>query len=600
MDSTAEEVTSRFGLLPNFFRLARDPQIIKHLWGFARFAYLDNPLPSLFKERLFVYLSRFCDVRYCIARHAGFLLGLGRPSGDASCAVQSIEDVVALIRRPLPRGNALQPALTLCETQESPLVELPAPDSPMEQAIFACATHAFLQSADAARCLNALQRVLGDTRLQYLTIFLAFVRTAHYWTKTHEDFSMEEDISLLLRTHEALARCVLSDPEGTSSVVSGYEALREADQRKDEFLAMLSHELRNPLAPLSSAVAVLRRMPLDTADAEKCWEIAERQVRTLTDLVDDLIDISRVSRGTIELRKGPVDLTALVPHAVETAQHLIDGYRHDLSVSLPVDPLYVEGDPKRLVQIVTNLLNNAAKYTNPGGRIALTLAPEGSEAVLRVKDTGIGIAPELLTAIFDLFRQVDASASRERGGLGVGLTLVRQLVALHGGSVEGKSDGLGHGSEFEVRLPLLTDSEVSNARRKEEATGSRPLTPPSARRILVVDDNRDLTETLSMLLRVHGHDVRAAQDAPSAIETAVAFRPEVVFLDLGLPGIDGYELARRLRKHPDLGQARLAALSGYGQEADRNRTKAAGFRRASRQARQLHGSYPGACLTRDG
>ena len=201
MDLTAQEVTSRFGLLPNFFRLARDPQIIKHLWGFARFAYLDNPLPSLFKERLFVYLSRFCDVRYCIARHAGFLLGLGRPSGDASCAVQSIEDVVALIRRPLPRGNALQPALTLCETQESPLVELPAPDSPMEQAIFACATHAFLQSAEAARCLNVLQRVLGDTRLQYLTIFLAFVRTAHYWTKTHEDLSIEEDISLLLRTH---------------------------------------------------------------------------------------------------------------------------------------------------------------------------------------------------------------------------------------------------------------------------------------------------------------------------------------------------------------------------------------------------------------
>ena len=577
MDLTAEEVTNRFGLLPNFFRLARDPHIIKHLWGFARFAYLDNPLPSLFKERLFVYLSRFCDVRYCIARHAGFLLGLGRPSGDASCAVQSIEDVVALIRRPLPRGVGLEPALTLCEGQESPLVELPDPDSPMEQAIFACATHAFLQSADAARCLNALQRVLGDMRLQYLTIFLAFVRTAHYWTKTHEDLRMEEDISLLLRTHEALARCVLHDPEGTSSVVSGYEALREADRRKDEFLAMLSHELRNPLAPLSSAVAVLRRMPLDAADTEKCWEITERQLRTLTDLVDDLIDISRVSRGAIELRKEPVDLTALVPHAVESVQHLIDGYRHDLSVSLPVDPLYVEGDPKRLVQIVTNLMNNAAKYTNPGGRIALTLAPEGSEAVLRVKDTGIGIAPELLTAIFELFRQVDTSVSRERGGLGVGLALVRQLVTLHGGSVEGTSEGLGHGSEFEVRLPLLTESEVSKARRKQDATGSRPLTLPSARRILVVDDNRDLTETLSMLLRVYGHDVRAAQDAPSAIEIAVAFRPEVVFLDLGLPGIDGYELARRLREHPDLRQARLAALSGYGQEADRNRTKAAGF-----------------------
>ena len=257
---------NRFGVLPNFFRLAQDPQIMTNLWGFARFAYLDNPLPSLFKERLFVYLSRFCEVRYCIARHVGFLVGLGRPSGDAACAVQSIDEVLALIRRPLPRGEGLQPALAQCEACESPLVELPAPDSTMEQAIFACATHAFLQSPDAARCLHALRRALGEPQLQYLTVFLGFVRTAHYWTKTHDDLNIEEDISLLLKTHEALANCVLNDPEATSSVVSAYEALREADRRKDEFLAMLAHELRNPLAAIRNAVQILLRTDGDARD----------------------------------------------------------------------------------------------------------------------------------------------------------------------------------------------------------------------------------------------------------------------------------------------------------------------------------------------
>src|SRR4029450_4797845 len=253
------DIENRFGLLPNFFRLAQDPEIMANLWGFGGFAYLDNPLSSLFKERLFVYVSRFCEVRYCIARHVGFLVGLGRPSGDAACAVQSVDEVLDLIRRPLLRGEGLQSALAECEGCESTLLQLPDPDSAMERALFACATHVFLQSPDAARCLRALVHSLGEPRVQHLTVFLAFVRTAHFWTKTHEDLHIEEDVSLLLKTHEALARCVLNDPEATSSVFSAYEALHEAARRKDEFLAMLPPELRNPLAAINNAVQILLR-----------------------------------------------------------------------------------------------------------------------------------------------------------------------------------------------------------------------------------------------------------------------------------------------------------------------------------------------------
>ena len=300
--------------------MAADCPGIRKACETIRLAYLDNPLPSLFKERLFVYVSRFCEVRYCIARHVGFLVGLGRPSGDAACAVQSIDEVLALIRRPLPRGEGLQPALAQCEACESPLLQLPAPDSTMEQALFACATHVFLQSPDAARCLRALQRALGESQVEYLTVFLAFVRTAHYWTKTHEDLNLEEDISQLLKTHEALAKCVLNDPEATSSVVSAYEALREADRRKGEFLAMLAHELRNPLAAIRNAVQILLRADGDARTVRSASEILDRQVGHMVRQVDDLLDVSRISQGKIELRKERTELVPVVNHAIEATR----------------------------------------------------------------------------------------------------------------------------------------------------------------------------------------------------------------------------------------------------------------------------------------
>jgi two-component system CheB/CheR fusion protein len=368
------------------------------------------------------------------------------------------------------------------------------------------------------------------------------------------------------------------------------EALREADRRKDELLAMLAHELRNPLAPIRNALAVLKA---GGADGEAVRDILERQVRHLARLVDDLLDVSRVLRGKIDLRKEPLELAAVVACAVETAQPAIAEFGHRLSIDLPPAPVRFVGDPVRLAQVLANLLNNAAKYTDPMGRIALTatmVVPEdgnGSgtetsgpaadaepgELVIRVRDTGIGISAALLPRVFDLFEQADRSLGRSQGGLGIGLTLVKRLVELHGGRVEAHSAGTGRGSEFVVRLPLPV--QAANAPPASAVVNGARAAP--RRRVLVVDDNRDAAESLAALLRIQGHDVRVAGDGPKALASAEEDPPEVVFLDLGMPGMDGYEVARRMREGPTLRQAILVALTGWGQDEDRRRTRAAGF-----------------------
>jgi PAS domain S-box-containing protein len=351
------------------------------------------------------------------------------------------------------------------------------------------------------------------------------------------------------------------------------EALQEADRRKDEFLAMLAHELRNPLAPIRTAAQVIRLLGTSDANVRRSAEMVERQVQHLTRLVDDLLDVSRITRGKIKLRKEPVELAAVVARAVETARPLLDARAHELTVTLPPEAVRLEADATRLAQVVGNLLANAAKYTAEGGHVWLTAEREGGTAVLRVRDTGVGIPPDMLGKVFDLFTQVDRSLARSEGGLGIGLTLVKNLVELHGGTVGAYSEGPGKGSEFVVRLPVLPTPQAPDAGPAEPAPGRAP--PP--RRVLVVDDNADAADSLAMLLRVDCHEVRTAHDGPTALETAEWFRPEVVFLDIGLPRMDGYEVARQLRQRPGLKGARLVAVTGYGQGEDRRRAQDAGF-----------------------
>jgi signal transduction histidine kinase/DNA-binding response OmpR family regulator len=351
------------------------------------------------------------------------------------------------------------------------------------------------------------------------------------------------------------------------------EALRDADRRKDEFLAMLAHELRNPLAPIRNGLHILGMPQVELPTAERVRSIMEQQVRNLTRLVDDLLDVARITRGKIQLRKETTDLGAVVAQAVETVRPLLELQKHRLSVSVPAEAVYLEADPTRLEQVLTNLLNNAAKYTEPGGHIRLTVAREGSEVVVRVRDNGVGIPDALLPHIFDMFTQADRTLDRSQGGLGIGLTLVRRLAEMHGGTVLAHSDGPGQGSEFMVRLPAPPP-------RQPEVPA--PPAPGPARnvplRVLVVEDEVAVAEMLLMLLRLWGHETEGAHDGPGGLAAAETFRPDVILCDIGLPGRNGYQVAQQLRqRRGSAGRPVLVAITGYGQEEDRRRAEAAGF-----------------------
>jgi PAS domain S-box-containing protein len=352
--------------------------------------------------------------------------------------------------------------------------------------------------------------------------------------------------------------------------------LRETDRRKDEFLATLAHELRNPLAPIRNSLEILKMPRIDPSVARQTREMMERQVHHLVRLVDDLIDVSRVMRGKIDLRTERIELATVIARAIETAQPLIDASSHRLELEVPPDALFVQADPVRLAQVVGNLLTNAARYTDANGTIRLSAVRENGDAVLSVRDNGIGIAPDMLRSIFELFVQADHGSSRSTSGLGVGLTLVAKLVELHGGSVVARSDGIGRGSEFTVRLPLVDAVQLHTG--KLDPAGESATSPSgSGMRLLVVDDNGDAAESLAMLLRMRGHDVRVANDGHTALELAVAEVPDLVFLDIGMPGMDGCEVARRMRAQSTLRGVVLAALTGWGQLEDRRRTADAGF-----------------------
>jgi two-component system CheB/CheR fusion protein len=353
------------------------------------------------------------------------------------------------------------------------------------------------------------------------------------------------------------------------------QELAELDRRKDEFLAMLGHELRNPLSPIVTAVELARRRPEDATLVSRSLEVIERQTRHMTRLVDDLLDVSRITRGMIALRRETVVLTMVLDRAIEQVRPLIDKQGHQFHVKLPADPVQLNADPDRLEQIFVNLLSNAAKYTRIGGRITLEVRREETQAAISVRDDGIGFAPELSERIFDLFVRGMDSGIHASGGLGVGLTLVRRLTEMHGGSVEARSDGHHRGSEFIVRLPIVPQRSFLGAVPADDRAPS-PLTAPGWR-ILVVDDNADAADGLAEYLRGMGHSVRAAYDGGSALEEAERSRPEIVVLDIGMPGLDGYEVGRRLRRDVGLQSSLLVALSGYGQESDRRLSREAGF-----------------------
>ena len=750
------EVADRFGVLPHFFRsAAAAPGLTAELWRFTQAAYLDSPLPSLFKERLFVQLSRFCAARYCIVRHAGFLMGLGRPAGDAHATPASVQDIVALVDRPVPDVTSLAAALARLVDMPQ-LARMPEPGSQAEADLFDALSAIFVDPRHAAPARAAVRSAAGDADFERLMALLAFIRTAHFWTETHPDLGLEPDVLGMLHREPLLARLLLDDAAATriSDVLSlrgtledlreremearqafqlrladalrpladpsqvmgcashllgkhlqanrcqycealpdedtllwgpGYEdgvdhleghirisdfdasilalfragrtlviddaqaesrdephraafaaaqiraalavplvkegrlvavlslhhgaprhwtdsqvklaeevaertwaaveraraaqalrqseaSLLEADRRKDEFLATLAHELRNPLAPIRNALHLLKIAP-DRVSTERVHGMLDRQVQHMVRLLDELLEVSRISRGVIELQRRRLNLASVVGDAVEASRPSIEQARHALVVELPPEPVCVDGDAMRLAQVLSNLLNNAARYTDPGGRIVLTLRRIDSQASVEVRDTGIGIAPDHLGSVFTMFGQIDRHATRSQGGLGIGLALAQQLAQMHGGYVQAASDGPGQGSRFTLFLPLASEQPGDAA-----ADAAHPA-PSSlaAHRVLVIDDNHDAADSTEVLLGTLGAQTRVAYDGESGLAAVAAWKPDAVLLDLGMPGMDGFEVARRIRADRALDGVKLIALTGWGQHQDRQRTREAGF-----------------------
>jgi len=386
-----------------------------------------------------------------------------------------------------------------------------------------------------------------------------------------QGLSEQEQFVLATMAHQIMSQIELRKAMAEQEALIA--ALRQADQRKDEFLAMLAHELRNPLAPIVSAATMLSNFNLDPAMVQRASEIVARQSGHMTSLIDDLLDVSRVTRGKVELELRELDFKDVIADAIEQVRPLIEKHQHRLTLDLPPARAIVVGDRKRLVQVMTNLLSNAAKYTLEGGRIEVRLATDGAALAVDIRDDGIGMSPELIASAFDLFAQGARGLDRSQGGLGIGLALVRSLLKLHGGAVSASSDGPGRGSTFHVVLPLSARAQVERrARDRNAPQGKLP-----ALRIGVVDDNEDAAVTLSLLLETLGHTVLVAHSAREALTALPAFGPDVCLLDIGLPEMNGYELAAALRRKPGTAQAILIAVTGYAQEKDRTLALAAGF-----------------------
>ena len=347
------------------------------------------------------------------------------------------------------------------------------------------------------------------------------------------------------------------------------ERLRDAARRKDEFLATLGHELRNPLAPIRNAVELMNLKGADDPVLQSARDMIDRQARHMVRLIDDLLDASRITTGKVELRRERVELAAVVEQALETSRPHLGG--HEFTVTLPPQPVWLHADPVRLAQVLGNLLHNACKYTPPGGQIRLTAELAGEHALVTVRDSGIGIAAEHLPQLFEMFSQATPALERAQGGLGIGLALARALVEMHGGSIAAHSDGAACGSEFVVTLPVAGQAAATPPAKRRAAASS------AARRVLVVDDNQDAAESLAMLLRAYGHSVQVTHDARAALEIAAGFAPDVVLLDLGMPGMNGYEACRALRAQPGGKTMHIVALTGWGQAEDQRRSRDAGF-----------------------
>ncbi len=582
-----EEIERRLGHRPTLFGSASSaPEVVEGLWRFAERTYLDNPLPSLFKERLFTYLSRFCRDRYSAARHCGYLLGMGQVAGDPHCPPLVLREALALFEQPPADPRELAARVEQLEALPEEIGDWPAGGSDLERAIVACCTEAFLHPGRAERPLRALRRALGPRRHEHLLGLLAFVRAAHYWTLVHPDLELEGDVKGLLRERSELAEAVLRDPEAGRAELAPEEheayvaqraelevlrrdhaLLEESHRRKDEFITTLVHELRNPLAALQSASDLLARTRADGAVLERVREVVDRNTRALGQILHELSDVHRIARGTLTLEWERLDLRPLLEARAAARQPEAEANGVAVAVELPEEPLWVRGDRARLEQVVDLLLANAIEQTPPRGWVRLRATREGEQAAVSVRDSGAGFDPELAGQVFEPFAAVGGGGDRPAGVRGLGLGLVKGLVELHGGEVWAHSEGAGRGADLRVRLPLSASQEAS--------AGAADLSSPVS--VLVVEDNEDFGDNFAALLRTVGHEVALARTGAEALALAAALRPQAVICDIGLPDRSGYEVAAALRQDPALEGVLLVGLSGYGEPRSQRRAQEAGF-----------------------
>jgi len=589
------EVTNRFGILPNFFRSANAAQeLIEQLWGFAKAGYLDNPMPSVFKERLFVWLSRFCPMRYCIVRHVGFLLGhgYGHAAGDATAHPQSIEEIVRLLRQPTPWQRDMAPVYEFLEGQTNSDQDWPDSGSELEDAIFACAAVMFIEPARSERARGAVKHAVNARRFEFFSGCLAFIRTAHYWTMLHPEIETEEDMRSLLSGHEVLARLLLEDSESDrcemgervfeelttlrelherQELKEAKRALEEKDQQKDQFIAVLAHELRNPLATIRLATDAMNLLGLKDQSAVRLLERLDRQTTAMSRMLDDLLDASRIALGKVSVNLEGVDVTELLANALDERQlHAQEAGLH-LVANLKSEPVIAKADRVRLRQIVDNLLANAIKFTPAGGHIELSFAREKAYGVITVRDSGIGFDPGLAQKLFEPFTQLEQDRNRKPGGLGLGLAIASRLATLQQGSLVAASEGPNRGALFTLKIPI--------AEGLEKGSAATPHSPQLARtKVLVVDDNRDVADSLADFLDLMGYDSRIAHDGATAIKMALDTKPDLIICDLGLPEpMDGFAFARACRAENALKAVRLIAASGYSSQLDHTKAKDAGF-----------------------
>ena len=593
-DAFEAEVAGRFGLLPNFFRSAvAAPDLIQRLWGFAKAGYLDNPMPSVFKERLFVWLSRFCPTRYCIVRHVGFLLGEehGHASGDSAAAPQTVVQVIELLRRPSPWQRDMSQAYELLEGSNAPIGTWPDTGTDMEDVLFACAALMFVEPARNDRARLAVARALGPRNFEFFCGCLAFIRTAHYWTMLHPEIDMEDDMQQLMRGHEELARMLLEDPEADRCEMGqrlfeelsalrdlnerrelerAKRALEEKDRQKDEFIAVLAHELRNPLSAIRAATDTLAVIEGHDPRAIHLVERLDRQTSAMVRLLDDLLDASRIALGKVSVKLEQVDLHELLASVVEDHRPRARDSKLELIAQAAGAPCFVKADRIRLRQILDNLLSNAIKFTPAHGRIEVAFVREGDHAVITVQDSGVGFDEHFADKLFEPFTQQERTRDRASGGLGLGLSIANSLAALQGGSITAASAGVDKGALFALRIPIVDCPEETKSAITPISLGQHS--------ILLVEDNMDAADSLAELLGLSGCQVTVARDGAEALRTALQVVPDLILCDLGLPGkMNGFEVARACRAESSLRSVRLIAMSGYSSAEDHAQALSAGF-----------------------